>query len=240
VIDDGTVFFTSPDPLKPAQDVNGGYDAYAFHDGQQRLVSRGRPGSTSRFQDATRDGRSIYFTTNDPIAATDVDRSVDLYMTREGAGFGSDAGVADEPCRGVDCRPAVVAPILAPVAASVSFVGAGDQPGEPRRPAATVKAAETKAVRGSVATVRVRVSGKGTIAVTGSGLRRATKTTTRAATYAVKVTLTERSKARLKSHRTVRVSATVGFTPKGSPRVTQRVTLTFTAPQAARSVRGGR
>ena len=85
VSNDGTVIFTTFDGLV-AEDGNGLKDVYAYRDGVVRLVSRAMPGYSSRFLEASVDGKAIFFSTDDPISPTDTDKSVDVYVTRVGCG----------------------------------------------------------------------------------------------------------------------------------------------------------
>jgi hypothetical protein len=224
VTDDGTVFFGTPNPLL-TEDNNGLDDVYAFRDGKLRLISRARPGHASRFLDATADAKTVFISTGDPITPTDTDTAVDIYMTRLGAGFPFSPVPVRRPCSGDDCRPAAPAPIAPPVLASVSFAGDETAPVERR---SGMSVAAPKAARGSVAAVRVRVPGPGTIRVSGSGLTTAKRSATDAATYTVKVSLTAKAKRTLRSKRSVKVKTRVAYTPRGERQVVKTVVLTFT------------
>ncbi len=184
VTEDGSVFFTTVDGLVP-EDRNGMKDAYAWKDGQLRLISRARAGRSSRFLDASVDGKYVYFSTSDPIAPGDSGTSPDIYATFAGAGFVEES-LAEEPvCGGPDCRSAARNVPAAPVIGSVDFVGAGnlEERAEPGR--ARVSVLVPRRVRAGRAVIRVRVPGAGKVTVTGSGLRRQAKRVSRAANYRV-------------------------------------------------------
>jgi hypothetical protein len=244
VADDGTAFFTTPDDLVP-EDVNGADDAYAFRGTSVRLVSRGLAGTESRFQDATPDGKTIFFATNDAIVATDFDRSFDMYMTRQGAGFPVPAPVVVPPCSGSDCRDGsggAAGSSSSPVIGSLTFVG--PEGGAVPQEAAGAKLSVSKTVSGSRASLRIAVPGAGTIRVSGSGLQKSTRSVGKAARYSVKLSLTTSARATLKRKRSLTVKAKVTFTPKGGAPASQTVTVTFKQPKAKTSTRwsatGGR
>ncbi len=230
VTDDGTAFFTTPDGLVP-EDVNGANDAYAFHDGSFRLISRATPGTKSRFQDATPDGKTIFFATNDALVDTDTDRSFDMYTTRQGAGFASTTSTVAPACAGSDCRDAAGSSQtnVAPVIGSLTFVGSGNAPGGSR---SKVVVSRLKTVSGQQASLRITVSTAGTIGVSGAGLGATTRSASKAATYTVKVSLTARAKATLQRKRSLAVKATVRFTPASGVAVSKAVTVTFKQPKA--------
>lgn len=120
VADDGTVFFTSKDGLLPS-DKNKLEDVYAYRDGDLRLLSRALQGRMARFIEATPDGRSVFIATDDPIAPADDDQAVDIYLTREGAGFPYTPPSLIPPCDGVEtCRDGVApnGPTASPGSAS--------------------------------------------------------------------------------------------------------------------------
>ena len=220
VTDDGTAFFTTPDPLAAA-DINGANDAYAYRDGQLPAdLARhagDRPGSRTRHPTARRSSSPP--TTRS--SATDKDRSFDMYMTRQGAGFASAAAMrTSRAAASIAVRQAWRRSWLRSPRSARS-----PAPGPSRRaPAAGgygQGAAETKTVRGSAATLRMTVSGQGTIAGTGSGLRRVTKPQQGRHLHGQGLA-DGRSKATLKSHRTLRVNATVRSRPQGAQRVPSR------------------
>jgi hypothetical protein len=223
VTDDGTVFFTSPDDLLPTEDSNGQVDVYAYRDGALRLVSRGRPNMSSRFLDATPDGKTIFFSTNDPIVATDADEEVDIYMTRVGAGFAYAPPTPLPPCSGGGCRDQGIAALSQSVAATVTFNGPGDRPA----PLAKVSVAKVKVVRGSVATLSVKVPSKGRLRASGGGLVTVTRSAAKAGSYRVRVALTATARKALGRGRSVSRRVTLTFTPSDGQVSSATVSLTF-------------
>jgi hypothetical protein len=106
VLDDGTVFFDTPNGLSP-RDVNAVGDVYAWREGSAELVSTGKGEQPSNFGDATPDGSSIYFLTKQQLVPQDTDESTDLYDDRELGGLASQWPPGSEPpCEGEGCRGA--------------------------------------------------------------------------------------------------------------------------------------
>jgi hypothetical protein len=226
---DGTVIFTTFDGLVP-EDGNGLKDVYTYRDGAVRLVSRARPGLSSRFLDASVDGKAIFFSTDDPIAPTDVDKSVDIYVTRVGAGYPYTAPTRVPACAGNDCR-GPVAP-LGPLAlpSTDSVFGSGNVAVKPRVPApGSPVVARKTSVRGSAGSVRVRVPVGGRIVVSGSGLKTSSVTARSAGFYGVAVRLSAHGRRVLAKRGRVSVRARVRLVPREGASRTVQAGLTFTA-----------
>jgi hypothetical protein len=223
VANDGTTFFTTKDGLLP-EDGNELEDVYAYKDGNLRLVSRARMGMASRFLDATHDGKSIFIATNDPIVGTDTDPAYDVYMTREGAGYPFNAVVAVPPCDGLEaCRAKSPQPPAAAPSGSAFFQG------RPNPSLAVVKLAKV-ATRGPVATLRVKVSGKGRLTATGRGFKKTTKATAKAAVVKLKVKLNPKAQKALKRNGKVRKKVKVTFSATGGWTSSVARAITFKAP----------
>ncbi len=222
VADDGTAFFTSAEDLVES-DVNGLNDVYAYRDGVQRLVSRASQGMKARFLDATPDGKSVFFATNDPIAPSDNDKAVDVYMTREGAGFPYTPPIVVPPCTGGDCRDPFTPVEGLPLAGSVSFAGRGNAGPTPAR----LSVAAGKSVVGTAAKLRVRVPGRGRVTVSGSGVRTVKRSVSRAGTYTVRVALTPKARKALTKSKSARKRVRVMFTPADGNASTRTLSLTY-------------
>jgi hypothetical protein len=104
VLDDGTVFFNTPNKLA-FRDTNAVEDVYAWREGKATLVSSGVSDQPSNFADATPDGGNVFFRTSQQLVGLDVDQSVDLYDAR------LDGGIAAQnppppmpPCEGEACK----------------------------------------------------------------------------------------------------------------------------------------
>jgi hypothetical protein len=123
VIDDGTFFFTTREPLV-ASDINGDLDVYSFRSGQVTLISPGT-GPGSDFREASADGSDVFFTTEAGLVAQDNDGIRDLYDARIGGGIPSQNIAPAPECKGADCRGAAVPSPPTPTVGSKSLDGPG-------------------------------------------------------------------------------------------------------------------
>ncbi|HEX3240539.1 MAG TPA: hypothetical protein VHR18_10450 [Solirubrobacterales bacterium] len=106
LLDDGTVFFTSPTRLLAA-DHNGTKDVYAYKNGNLTLISPGNAGYDAFFVDASEDGSSVFFQTNQGLVKQDVDGNADIYVARIGGGFASqNPPPPPGSCKGAECAEA--------------------------------------------------------------------------------------------------------------------------------------
>jgi hypothetical protein len=227
VADDGTAFFTTAQDLVES-DANGLNDVYAYRDGGHRLLSRASQGMSARFLDATPDGSSVFIATNDPIAGTDNDRAVDVYLTREGTGFPYTPAIVDPPCTGGDCRGSFSPVEGLPLAGSVAFNGSGN----PRPGGARLSVAGGKSIVGTVARLRVKVPGKGRVTVSGAGIRTARRSVSRAGTYTVRVALTAKARKALRRSKSARKRVRVTFTPADGQASKRTLSLTYKSKPA--------
>jgi hypothetical protein len=227
VSNDGTVIFTTADPLV-AEDGNGLNDVYTYRDGAVRLVTRAMPGHKSRFLDASVDGKVIFLSTSDPISPTDTDQSVDVYVTRVGAGYPYTAPVRVPACAGNDCR-GPVAPLGPLVLPSTDAVfGTGNVAVKPRVPSPGAPVVKRKtSIRGSAGSVRVRVPVKGRIVVAGAGLKTSSVTVRAAGSYGVAVRLSAQGRRVLATRGRVSVQARVRLVPREGASRTVQAGLTF-------------
>jgi hypothetical protein len=221
VLDDGTVFFDTTDPLVGA-DVNGTRDVYAYHDGRASLISRGTLPTSSQFVEATPDGSNVFFSTDDQLVGQDKDTIVDMYDARVGGGFGPpDPGPV--PCAGSECREAGSGPVNADAPPSAKV----DQ--APSAPATEGKA--KVAIVGSSATstalrLVVQVSGPGRIRVSGTRVQSTARSVLKAGKYTLKVPLTRKTRSRAAHHR-VKVAVKVALTPTFAAVVTAKFSRTL-------------
>jgi hypothetical protein len=227
VSDDGSVLFTSFDGLV-AQDTNGAKDVYRWRDGQVQMLSRGLAGHDSRFLDASADGKTVFFSTSDPIVPTDTDRAVDIYMAGPGAGFAYPVTDPQTPCSGGDCREVSSPPAPLALPGSDGMQGAFDGQGGPRAVALGKLRVATKAtVTGSRGIVKVTVGGPGRLLVSGSGLRSSSLTVSDAGSYHLTVRLTAGAARTLSRKKRLSVGATARFAPRVGKSGTAKVALTF-------------
>jgi hypothetical protein len=124
VLDDGTVFFDTPNALSP-RDVNGVGDVYGWREGSAELVSTGKGEQPSYFGDATANGSDVYFLTKQQLVPLDTDESTDIYDDRELGGLVSQwPPGAEPPCEGEGCRgTAPSAPAGLPQGSAAAVVG---------------------------------------------------------------------------------------------------------------------
>lgn len=124
VLDSGQVFFTSPDALV-GTDSNGIDDVYEYAGGAVHLISSGLGTDPARFEDASADGRDVFFRTAARLIPADSGGEV-LYDARRGGGFAEPAAASgcEEPS---GCRPGTGSgPALLSPPASVGFTGLGN------------------------------------------------------------------------------------------------------------------
>lgn len=82
-------------------------------------------------------------------------------------------------------------------------------------------------VKGSTASVTLKVPGPGDITVKGAGLKTAKKHVGKAGTYTVKATLSASGKKSLKRHKKLSRTLSVSFRPNGGTSATKKVKVTF-------------
>lgn len=234
------VFFDSADALVP-EDTNGRTDVYEWADGKVALVSDGRSESDARFQDASADGNDVFFATRARLVSTDADDHYELYDARIGGGIPQPpVETPPLPCKGDGCQGAPATPLVAPVAATVVFTGPGNDPVPESRSSSTVKVTKPKAVTGTSATLKVRVSGKGSVTISGTGLGTVRRNATKASTLKVKVSLTKKARSTLRKRHTLKVTAKITFKPSGGKSASAKVALTFKQSKAKKTSKKGR
>jgi hypothetical protein len=225
-------FFDTTDALV-ARDTNGKQDVYAFVDGGPQLVSTGTDRNDATFQNAGADGRDVFFSTAGRLVGQDFDDHVDLYDARAGGGFPPPPPPA-APCEGDGCAPPPTLRPVPAVAATVTFAGEANPPlAHPVRGRVTV--ARTRTVRGTSATIRIEVNGKGVLKASGSGVTAVTRKAARSQTLSLRLALTKSARRTLARHGRKRVRTRVTFTPAGGTAVSATVTLTFTAHEKGRA-----
>jgi hypothetical protein len=230
--DGSRLYFQSNKALVP-QDRNGATDVYEWDGSAPRLISSGSGGGDgSRFMGASPSGDDVFIATREQLAAQDTDRLNDIYDAHIDGGF---AGPPDAtlPCQGDACRGLSSPAVSLPVAVSIAFSGAGNEPDTPSpRAPRSANVSKPKAIRGSAGTVQVKVPEKGRLALAGSGVRSSSRTVTKAGSYKVKVALTKRAADALRSKHRFVTTLRVAFTPVGGKASTVRVKVTFNQPKA--------
>jgi hypothetical protein len=129
VTDDGTVFFDTPVPLLAA-DHNGTKDVYSYKGGHLTLISGGDGPFTSTFADSSADGSSVFFITDEPLVSRDIDKGIDVYVSRVGRGFPTQSPPAPPaPCTRSECAEADSGLLSSPPVGS----SASQSPAKPRK-----------------------------------------------------------------------------------------------------------
>lgn len=238
VLDDGRVFFNSPERLVP-EDTNGKLDVYLWSGDRASLISTGRSEDDSTFGDASADGRDVFFRTTEKLVARDTDRNIDVYDARVGGGIAAQDAVTDtRPCVGDACRPRPSDPPPAAQPSSAAFTGPGNAPVPASATAArfTVKAL-TRAQRRSLARtgklkLSVKVTHPGRVSVTARAtvrghvatVARGKATATRARTVTVALTLSRATRKALAARRHPVLTLHVAYSPMRETK-TIKVTL---------------
>ncbi|HEV7494820.1 hypothetical protein [Baekduia sp.] len=225
IADDGTVFFQSFDRLV-SRDTNASQDVYEWAGGQAKLVSSGTSSDNAIFLDATPDGSGLFFLTRDRLAGQDVDQSFDIYDARVDGGLASQSPPPAVSCSGESCKGAPVGPPLPENAATVTFTGPGNAAPATVKAVPKVKVTHTM-VSGSRFVLTVRAPGKGSITISGAGIRTIHKSFAKAGSYKVAVTLSAAGKRTLKRRHRLKLSARVGYAPAQGTASSATVALTL-------------
>jgi hypothetical protein len=135
--DDGRTFFTTSDPLVPA-DTDRIFDVYEYVEGRPQLISAGNgdsdvfsggffyPSQRTGLEAVSHDGTDVYFSTFDTLVPQDRNGSfVKFYDARTGGGFPLSAGLL--PCKAADeCHgPGSVSPVDPQVSTDADLGSAG-------------------------------------------------------------------------------------------------------------------
>jgi hypothetical protein len=224
VLDDGTVFFDTPDPLAGA-DANGTPDVYSWRNGRATLITRGSHAATSMFLDATPDGSNVFFATDERLVGQDRDDTVDLYDARLGGGIASQSPPAGPaPCSADECREASRG-LAAPDSPASQT---GERTAVKPKPAAKVKVSVLRSsFSATTLTLTVQVSGGGRIRASGAAIQATTRTVTKSGTYTLKVPLTRKTRAARKARRRVKVAVKVALTPPFAELTSTKLTRTL-------------
>lgn len=225
--DDGSrIYFDTPQRLT-ARDVNGRRDVYEWEAGSKNLLSSGTSDQDSFVLDNSASGDDVFFATTEGLDPADNDGAYDVYDARVGGGFPQQRPPV--PCA-ADCQgPPPAVPAATP-AASITFSGPGNVGPEPDAPAAGKVRLKSPAVRQGRVTLSVTVPGPGRLSVSGNGVRRITRTVSRAATYRVTAKLTSGAQRVLRRRGRVTLGLRVGFTPTRG--ASSSASVRFTAKRA--------
>jgi hypothetical protein len=155
VTDDGTVAFSTPDPLV-ATDVNGEVDVYQFKDGVPSLISSGTSSRRSLLGGIS--GQDLYFGTESQLVGQDRDRLYDIYDARLNGGLANQwPPDPPAPCEGEACKGPTSSPPDTTTPGTESFQGSGKS--NPRVVPSRCQALSTKA-RGATKKAKAKPKGK--------------------------------------------------------------------------------
>ena len=187
----------------------------------------------SNLLDSSESGDDVFFATTEGLVDEDRDGEFDVYDARVGGGF--PAGPAEAGLC-VELPDPVRAPAPVP-AATVSFAGLGNLPPVADAAGATVKpkVSKVKTVRGTSASLKVQVPGKGVIGVSGSGLAAASKQASKAGSYTVTARLSKAAQRTLARKHRLTVRVTVRFAPTAGKASSANVSVTFVPAKARRA-----
>ena len=134
MLDDGTVIFDTTEPLN-SRDSNSNRDVYTFDGTEAELISSGAFASRSEFDEASADGSSIFFTTQDQLVGQDTDTLADVYVARVGGGIPSQNPPAPRgECIRDDCKATPNSGPELPFGGSEALSGPGNvQTATPRK-----------------------------------------------------------------------------------------------------------
>jgi DNA-binding beta-propeller fold protein YncE len=222
VLDDGRVFFDTPNPIA-ASDTNSKRDVYEFDGTDATLITTGH-GTDSRMVAVSADGRDVFFTTQDQLVSQDKDTLTDVYDARIGGGIdGENATRPDLTCSGEDCRGATPGPRAPDEPPSQRVAGAHAPRAAPAKATVTITSAK---FAGTVLKLSVQVSGAGRVRASGAKVVAVTRTASKSGRYALKLPMTKKQRALRRAGRKVRTAITVSFTPVYGQRATRHITRT--------------
>jgi hypothetical protein len=107
VVSEGGEMFFSTTARLMAADHNSTSDVYGYKDGRLELISPGSEPFDAFFVDASEDGSSVFFQTNQGLVGRDTDGDADVYVARVGGGFASqNPPPPPGSCQGAECAEA--------------------------------------------------------------------------------------------------------------------------------------
>ena len=187
--DDGSrVFFDSGDSLLPT-DTNGKIDVYEYENGHDFLLTSGTSDDDSIFYDASSNGNDVFFATRDQLVAQDIDGQQDIYDARVDGGFPAPSPLP--PCVANECHTGTTPP-PPPTIATITFVGPGNQKSKSSKSRSKARVAVLSKVvaKGFRFSIKVRVPARGRLTVSGTGLKRMSKSVQGGRVYKITLGLT--------------------------------------------------
>jgi hypothetical protein len=222
VSEDGDrVFFDSTEALA-AGDENETWDVYEWESegtgscvkeaGCVYLISNGKTRDGALFDDASADGDDVFFTTRGRLTPEDSDEQSNVFDARVGGGFPYSTPPENCGSEGA-CRAPESAPPTLPAPAS----GGGSAGPAPSGSLAGVSVSQVSVLSlkhdGPVLVLRVKVSGKGRLGVSGNGLAGLSRELTRAGTYTIRTPLSATGRAHASARTGLALVLHIHFAP---------------------------
>ncbi|HEY2632376.1 MAG TPA: hypothetical protein VGI26_08365, partial [Solirubrobacteraceae bacterium] len=221
-------FFETPDPLVSG-DSNGTTDVYEWEadgagscessdedGGCLYLLSTGTSPDASHLADASASGNEAFLFTDQPLVRQDRDELVDIYDARVDGGLESQDPPPVSPCAGEECRsPLLAAPPVTPFAASVTFRGEGNRTATKSGSTSlsTTRRALEQTVRSDSFVIVVSAPAKGTITISGAGVRKNSRAVAGPGSYRVRIRLTPSERRLLSRRHRLRLALRVVYAP---------------------------
>jgi hypothetical protein len=231
ISDDGSrVFFQSPDAILP-QALNGREKVWEYSDGKVTAISPVEASSSASFLDASGSGDDVFFTMYDELVPNPNGGDNAVYDARVDGGFPI---ASSDSCSGIACQASATPPPALPIDASLAFVGEGNvrDTSSGSKAASNVTLSKRKRITGTAGVLRVRVSGKGRITVSGSGLRTKRLSPPTAQTISVRVSLTGKAIRALRKDGFFNTKVKVAFVDSAGKKSTASLSLTFKSGSA--------
>ncbi len=210
ITENGYVFFDTPKRLVTA-DHNGSNDVYAFRNGRYTLISPGDGVHDALFVDASADGSSVFFQTDEGLVSRDVDGETDVYVARIGGGFPSqNPPPSRAPCVRAECADVVAGPAGSPAMPSSNT---GSVNGTAKRTNQEKVRISLSRVSFGAKTVKItfQANQRGRVRVSGSRVTTTIRNVAKSGTYSVSVPLSKKARALRRAHKKFKVSLRVSL-----------------------------
>lgn len=224
--DGGQVFFSTAEPLVH-DDTNGISDVYGYDPatGSVSLLSTGKGSDPANFADASASGNDVFVLTRQRLASQDKDDLVDLYDVRDGSSLAIPPEQATPHCDGDACKPPPSASPPTALFGSSAFDQGDTRASHPR----LLVVRRRIAVHGAAGTVRVKLAAAGRLVWSGRGLRAGSTRRGNGGTSVVRLQLSRRAHAQLRSAGVYRTSLHLTFVSADGAKVKRAIRVTFRA-----------
>lgn len=216
ISDDGRVFFATQDQLVSA-DQDSSSDVYEYARGVVSLLTPGQGGVGSYVADSSDDGRTVFVVASKALLPEDQDGGLtDIYAIRSGGGF--EAPPPAPPACETNCQQRGGSP-------ASSLIGSEGRQGSLSK--GRISIAGSRSANGPTAVLKVKVSGAGSVRLSGRRVKARNRSVTKAGTYPLQAALNAAGLAALKESGVVEAPMTVVFDPADGTVARKSLTLTF-------------